>query len=449
MESSSSTARSQALPDAVFHRGEPGYEEARLASCWNARAIARYPEVIVQAKSAEDVALAVRAAAQRGWTVGIRSGGHSWAGNHVRDGGMLLDVSRLTDVEIDPLARRARVGPGVHGDALNRELARRRLFFPIGHCQGVGLGGYLLQGGFGWNSRTLGLGCENVVGIDLVGADGVARHASATENADLFWAARGSGPGFFAAVTRFHVRLHPRPRVIGARLINYPIERLDDVVRWVHRVGPSVPRSIELMLLIWRRPNGRPVIQMIVPVFADSLSAAWRDLDFVRTRPRGASLALPFVPLPVSRMTASVMSHYPDNHQYAVDNMWTAAPVEDLLPGLRRAVATLPQAPSHILWMNWAPPPSRPDMAFSRDDQVYIALYGVWRVGNGEDSGAAGWAEQHMRALAPHATGIQLADENLGRRPAKFLSDANMARLDALRAQYDPAGRFHPYMGRP
>lgn len=434
---------------ATLRRGDAGYEAARRAACWNADLPDRFPDIIALAYDVQDVVAAVRMARAGGWIIGVRSGGHSWPCNHVREGGMLLDVSRLDTVAIDPAAMRASVGPGCRGDAVNQALARRKLFFPVGHCQDVALGGYLLQGGYGWHSRTLGNACESVLAIDYVDAEGAVRHASAEENADIYWAARGSGPGFFGVVTRYHLRLYPRPPVIAARLAWYPIEHLEPVLRWLNAVGPAVPRSIELMALVSRKTDHvrGPGITLIAPAFADTWRQARADLAFMKSRPRGASLALPLLPVTVARMTRAVMRHYPRNAHYAVDNMWTHAPIDELVPAIRRIADSLPAAPSHMLWMNWQPPAERPAMAASLDDDIYIALYGVWQ--RPEDEAAArGWAQRHMAAMAPMATGIQLADENLGRRPAPFLAPDNMARLDALRARHDPEGRFHPYMGR-
>ncbi len=439
----------ETLPCPSFAPGDAGYEAARRAASWNARLPDRFPDLIVHARDAQDAAAAVRLAIARGWRIGVRSGGHSWPANHLRDGGMLLDLSRLKAMEIDEAAMTARVGPGVTGDQVNAALAQRRLFFPVGHCKGVGLGGYLLQGGFGWNSRALGMACENVLGIDYIGADGLARHASATENSDIFWAARGAGPGFFGVVTRYHLKLHRRPRVIGAKVVSYGVDQFETLCRWAHRIGPDVPASIELMLILSRHTPGveGPGVTVIAPVFADSFRQAWRDLGFMKTLPKGARRKMPFLPIPLSKLTAASMTHYPSDHNFAVDNMWTGADIEALAPGLRRIAETLPPAPAHMLWMNWRPPASRPDMAYSLEDQVYIALYGAWQ-GKDESHPAAGWAQEHMAGMSHLSTGIQLADENLGRRPAPFLAAANMARLDALRARHDPDGRFHPYMGR-
>jgi FAD/FMN-containing dehydrogenase len=433
----------------VFRRGDSSYEAARRATCRNQRLPDRYPDIIVQATGEKDVIAAVRLAKANDWRVGVRSGGHSWSCNHVRDGGMLLDVSRLNAVTIDRQTMRARVGPGCRGNQVNDLLAAQKLFFPVGHCEGVGLGGFLLQGGFGWHSRAVGTGCENVIGIDYVDADGALRHASAGENADVYWAARGAGPGFFGVVTNFHLKLHPRPKVIGGKLAFYTADRLEEIVRWVHHVGPQVPTSIELMFMVSRCiPSiDGPGIMLVAPVFADSLFAAWKDLAFMKSRPRGAKRSTPFIPMRLAELTRRVMHHYPENHCYAVDNMWTHASPDALLPGLKGIVGKLPAAPAHIMWMNWAPKTHRPDMAFSSEDDIYIAMYGIWQDAAGE-AATARWALDGMRELAPHASGIQLADENLGERPARFMADANLARLDQLRAAHDPAGRFHSYLGR-
>jgi FAD/FMN-containing dehydrogenase len=435
---------------ATYRRGDSGYEPARRATCRNMRLPDRYPDMIVQASTEQDAVAAIRLANANGWPVGVRSGGHSWSCNHVHDGGMLLDVSSLNAVTIDRQAMRASVGPGCRGNDLDPLLAAQKLFFPVGHCQGVGLGGYLLQGGFGWHGRALGPACENVLAVDYVGADGELRHASPSENADVYWAARGAGPGFFGIVTRFHLQLHPRPKVIGGKFAVYRAEHFEALASWMHQVGPEVPASIELMLILSRNVPfiDGPGVMVVAPVFADSLRAAWRDLSFMRSRPRGAKLVTPFVPTRLSTMTARVMHHYPDQHHYAVDNMWTHASFDELRPGLARIAETLPPAPSHMLWMNWAPKAKRQDMAYSMEDDIYIALYGIWEDGAGEPA-ASTWAVNRMKEMAPLAKGVQLADENLAERAAPFMAAANLTRLDQLRAAHDPSGRFHHYGGRP
>ncbi|HEX5713269.1 MAG TPA: FAD-binding oxidoreductase [Solirubrobacterales bacterium] len=438
------------LQGRAFQQGGDGYEQARRATVWNARTPGRFPELVVQAETEEDVVGAVRQARARGLRIGIRSGGHSWAGNHVRDGGLLLDVSRLDSVAIDAEAMTATVGPGVRGHELLATLAERDLFFPAGHCPGVALGGYLLQGGFGWNGRVHGPACMSVEAIDVVTAAGELVRADEENHPDLFWAARGSGPGFFGAVTRFHLRLYPRPRHVANAVYLYSLDLLEEVFTWLGEVGPRVAREVELMAIVHHDFEGELEIAVTAPALVDSPEQAAAALAVLESCPvrEQAKLAVPNVEVALPDLYAAVHQSYPDEHRYAVDNMWTHAPTAQLLPGLRRIAETLPGAPSHMLWMNWGPSPPRPEMAYSVEDETYIALYGVWS-DPAEDDANVAWATERMREMEDLASGIQLADENLGRRPARFVSAENLARLDAVRAEYDPDGLFHPWMGRP
>jgi FAD/FMN-containing dehydrogenase len=438
----------------VLAHGEDGYEQARRAAVWNARTPERYPDAIVVAEDEHDVVRAVREAGERDAKIGVRSGGHSWAGNHVRDGGLLLDVSCLREAELDVEAMTATVGPGCHGDELLSTLAEHELFFPAGHCPGVGFGGYLLQGGYGWNGRVHGPACMSVSAIDVVLADGELVHADEAHNAELLWASRGAGPGFFGVVTRFHLRLVRHPKVVVNSVFLYPLDVLEDVFRWAHEIGPRVAREMEMMVFIHRTEEGELEIAVTGPVLADSEQQARAAVAVLESCPvlDRAKLALPYVPGELADLYAGAHAAYPDGHRYSADNMWTHAPVEDLLAGLRRIAETMPPAPSHMLWMNWrpgvTPQPARPDMAYSVEDDTYIALYGVWE-DPAEDEANVAWATERMRELEPHASGIQLADENLGNRPARFLSEEHYARLEQLRAKYDPDGRFHSWMGPP
>jgi FAD/FMN-containing dehydrogenase len=430
-------------------RGDEGYEQARLDAVWNGRTPERYPDLIVQAESVDDVVDAVLLAADRGMRIGIRSGGHSWAGNHVRDGGMLLDVSRLDEIEVNREAMTAAVGPGFHSIA--GALESEGLFFPGGHCPGVAVGGYLLQGGFGWNGRVLGPACMSVEAIDVVTADGELIHADEHENADLLWAARGSGPGFFGVVVRFHLKIYAAPRHIANTVMRFPFEIAEKVFTWAREAGPTVAREVELNVIVNRGEGGDPEIVVIAPTLVDSAEEAAAALAFIAECPlRDRALEIaPIVPMTLSDLYQAVGQFYPEGARYAADNMWTNAPASELMPGIREIAATLPPAPSGMLWLNWGgASQSRPAMAFSVEDETYIAVYGVWS-DPADDERNVRWAEERMRAMEHLATGIQLADENLGRRPARFVTDENLARLDEIRDRYDPSGRFHSWMGRP
>ena len=215
-----------------YFRGAEGYETARRATVWNGLLPDRFPDVIVQAHDTDDVVAAIRYARANGHQVGVRSGGHSWAASHLRDGGMLLDVSRLDHCTVEPDRMIADVGPGKVASVFAVELDSQGLFFPAGHCEGICLGGYLLQGGYGWNSPELGPACESVLGLEVVTADGEQIYCDPENHPDMYWAARGSGPGFFGVATSFKLRVHPRPAVWGTCLYMYPIEVADEVFTW-------------------------------------------------------------------------------------------------------------------------------------------------------------------------------------------------------------------------
>lgn len=435
-----------------FRRGEPGYHDALMGVLFNKREPNRFPEIIVQANGVEDVVAAVREARRHDLRIGVCSGGHSWSANAVRDGGMLLDVSRLSGYAIDRDRMFALAGPGCGGSELAAAALRANCFFPAGHCRGVCIGGYLLQGGFGWHGRMLGMACESVTGIDVVTADGDLVHANESEHADLYWAARGSGSGFFGVVVRFHLKLHRRPKYIGGAAHVYRIEHLEDVYAWAHEAGRDVLPEVELQILMTRRAGAifAPGLEVVAPVFADSEKRAREVAAFLTESPLRAKAAVrvPLLPLGLAAMYAGVMLHYPSGRRWGVDNMWTHAPVDALVRTMRRLADTMPPAPSHTLWLNWRPPERRTDMAFSVEDAIYIAAYGVWKR-PADDARFASWARDNMAEAAHLSSGVQLADENLGERPMRFVTDEHLAKLDAIRDARDPEGRFHPWMGRP
>ena len=437
----------------VLTPSDRGFTSAVLGTSFNARDAGRRPDLVIQANDVFEVIAAVKQARRENLKIGICSGGHSWAQNHIRDGGMMLDLSRLNSITIDREAKTAIVGPGALSGDLDGAVRREGLFFPVAHAYTVGIGGFLLQGGFGWNSRLVGLACESVIGLDLVLANGDLVHANEHENADLYWAARGSGPGFFAVVVRFHLRLHARPRFTGLKLQIFRMKHLEEVFAWADRVGPQVSPHVEFQMVLNRKAMGigAPGIEVFAPVMTDSYKAAREAVAFISNSPikSKASLTSPLAPLSLSfMMKTGEKTLFLPNTQWTSDSMWMNDPIDPLIPALRNIADSQPPAPSHALWLNWNPARARPDMAFSLEARTYLALYGGLRNKADADKYDT-WATDHMRALEAHSLGIQLADENLGRRPAAFMAAENLKRLDVIRAERDPQGRFHPWMGRP
>jgi len=436
-----------------FFRSDEGYEAARRGTVWHQLVPERYPELIVQAVDADDIVAGIRYAKANGHRVSIVSGGHSFAVNHLRDGAVLLDVSRLDHATIDADNGVAVVGPGKGGSLLMADLEAQGLFFPGGHCRGVCLGGYLLQGGYGWNSRVFGPACQSVIGLDVITADGEQIHCDADNHADLYWAARGAGPGFFGVVTSFYLKLYPRPAVCGTSLYVYPWDVADEVYTWARSVSAEVDRRVEMQMLATRGLPEMgldiPAMVCMSPAFADSEAEAEKALAVFGTCPVAdrAVIKNPYMQIDLATWYDVVMTHYLGDHRYTADNMWTSASADELLPGIRTILETMPPHPSHFLWLNWGPSPLRQDMAYSVEDEIYLALYGSWKDAADDDK-YGDWARSNMAAMSHLATGIQLADENLGRRPARFATDEAMDRLDKARAVYDPDGLFNSWMGR-
>jgi FAD/FMN-containing dehydrogenase len=158
----------------TFHTiryGDPEYEKARCAAIWNGRVPDRYPKLITYTENDTHVQAIVRYAKEKKMSIGAKSGGHFWTASFLRDGGIMVDLARLNNFTFDVKARTAIAQPAAYGSNLNAALVPHNLMFPGGHCPTVGLGGFLLQGGFGWNSRKWGVACESVMAIDVVTAD--------------------------------------------------------------------------------------------------------------------------------------------------------------------------------------------------------------------------------------------------------------------------------------
>ena len=435
-----------ALDGRALARGVVGYESARFDAVRNGRKPERYPDVIVQAASASDVVAAVTFAREHGMKVGVRSGGHSWSASFCREGGMMLDVSSLKHCEILPDERRVRVGPGLWGSRLNLELAAYDLFFPGGHCESVALGGYLLQGGFGLGSRKLGPACASVRGIDVVTAAGDQLHLDSTENAELFWAARGSGAGFFAAITSFELEVYPRPDVFVWSRHEFARAELDELLRWTAKFAPSVPPRAELNLSIIgpTHERGEPTVTTYAFSLASSEEEGVADLEFMKSCPvRSKALSV----TEDQRTTlewerAEEARLYPAGMRFAMDNTCTDADPDELIPIVREIVDSLPPAPAHVLWMPWGRTPQPEDMAYSMESDLFINACAMW-TDPAEDTRYQEWVTDSMRKLEPLSMGTRLSDENLFDRPSRVMDDAKYRRVEALREQYDRDRLFH------
>jgi FAD/FMN-containing dehydrogenase len=438
----------------VLRRGGEAYEHLRKGAVWHAGVPERFPEIIVFAADEDDVAAAIRLAKAEGLQVAVRSGGHSWSGSHLRNDSLLIDLSNLRRLKIDKDAMTATVQPGLRGSELLAELRERDLFFPVGHNYAVGIGGYLLQGGFGWASREYGPACMSVIAFDAATADGDVIRVSETENADLLWAARGAGPGFFAAVTRFTLRVYPhRPVTMSSRYI-YPVSVVDEVLQFVHEHGRNT--SLELGMLVQRHviANFEPVVLLGGTAYAQSEDEAREQLALLEGCPvrSSALMAQEYLPTVHGAEELDESTTLPnEDRRWIADNVVVDADADSMLPNLHHLIETLPAAPTYLLIFNWDGHPrsaTRPDMAFSLQGGFAYALYTAWD-GRADDEYYRKWTTSIMRGWEPQAGYTMLADENLANRPMRFMRDDHFARLDRLRELWDPEQRFVSWLGRP
>ncbi len=205
------------------------YEQSRRI--WN-KMIARRPALIARCSGAADVARAVAFARERELLVAVRGGGHSFPGYSVCNGGLLIDLSPMRSVRVDPLARTAQVAGGAWIGDLDWEAQQYGLATTMGEISNTGVAGLTLGGGYGWLGRRHGLACDNLISVDLVTADARYHRVSAQDNPDLFWAVRGGG-GNFGVVTSFEYRLHAvGPKVLAGTLVYAPAQTREALENW-------------------------------------------------------------------------------------------------------------------------------------------------------------------------------------------------------------------------
>jgi FAD/FMN-containing dehydrogenase len=466
------TGPRERLAGRLMLRGEPGYEQARVGRVFNARRPDRFPAAVLLAADEDDVIAGVRLAAERGWTVSVRSGGHSWAAWSLRDDALLIDLGAMRDLAYDPATGVVSARPAVQGGLeLAPFLAERGRAFPGGHCATVGLGGFLLQGGQGWDSRARGWACQSVAGLDVVTADGRLVRADAGQNPDLLWAARGAGPGFPGVITRFRLQTYPAPRAMWHDTWTIRLDDAVELLGWLHDVLPGLDRRVEPVVAATRLPDvplhdgtARPdgtVLLLHTTVMADSDAEALGLLAPLRDGPlAGRELGHVQGRTSVLEENAAQTAQNPEDHRYAVDCTWTDAPAAILAPMLQALWSELDTEHSFSIWYGWAPPkgsagsggddppepPRRPDMAFSVEANVYVATYAIY-TDPADDARYAGWVHRRTAELAAACgSGVYLGDTDFTRRQDRFMSDDAYRRLAAIRAERDPDGRFASYL---
>jgi FAD/FMN-containing dehydrogenase len=430
--------------------GEPDYEKSR--TIWNAM-IDRRPAAILRAAGAADVIQGVDFARTNNLILAIRGGGHNIAGNAVCDGGLMIDLTQMKSVRIDPSGRTARVEPGVTLGEFDREAQAFGLATPVGINSTTGVAGLTLGGGFGWLSRKYGLTIDNLLSADVVTADAKFVHADVNENADLFWAIRGGG-GNFGVVTSFEFRLHPVGPQVLSGLIVHPFSRAKELLHAYRDFVAKAPEELTCWVILRKAPPLPFLPQEVhgteVVVFALCYVG---DLD----RGRTAVAALQALGHPI----ADVVGPHPlVGWQTAFDPLLTAgarnywkshdfkALSDPAMDVVIDAAGRLPSPDCEIFIGHLGGAINRvPSDATAyphRDIEFVMNVHTRW-ADRANDQKCIGWARDLFNKAAPHATGgvyVNFMPEDETGRVQQGAYGANYKRLGTIKAKYDPENIF-------
>jgi FAD/FMN-containing dehydrogenase len=419
------------LAGQLLQPGDAGYDRSRLV--WNAM-VDRRPRMIIRCATVDDVVVAVRTARELDLEIGVRCGGHSVLGLAVPDDGLMIDLTPMAAVHVDPAQRTARVQGGALLGALDAASQRHGLATTAGNVSHTGVGGLTLGGGMGWLARRYGLTCDNVVAFEMVTADGSVCRATETENGELFWGLRGGG-GNFGIVTEFVFRLHP----VGTRALSveldFPAEDGAAVLAGWRDLAPSAPRQatftanvgggVVTVGYVWvGDPDaGRQLTTRLRSLGRPSAERV-EDLSYLELQTRDDSIeghavrrywkGHYFRELPDAALDA-VMAHDPS--------------INVSLQGYGGAIAEVPDDAT----------------AFSHRDTAFEYVTAARWTDPAEDEDRIAQARRCAAPLTPFASGVYvnaLSDEGeAGVRRA--YPTAKLARLTALKDAYDPDNVFH------
>jgi FAD/FMN-containing dehydrogenase len=430
-------------------RADPDYARVREAIVWNDLVPDRFPDLILRVAERAEVATAVKEAAAGGRRVAVKSGGHNWLGSALRDGALLLDLSDLDRVEVDVAAKRATVEPGATHKKLADAIVPHGLAFPIGHCPTVGLGGYLLAGGNGWNMHEWGPGCWNVVGADLVTAAGEEVFVDGADP-DLFWALRGGSAGFPGVVTRFHLRLFDLPRVVGRR-VAFPVVALEQLLPWVAGRLAGSPPGIEISLIA-RTPPGASAARVTVAAtgFGPTDEAAAARIEEAL-----AELPADLEPLEVSDPEAMALNDlegeggWVEGLRYFADTCWVSAGYAEIGRELAAKIEAAPSPLARIVFAFGFMPAAPEDVAFTRFGDLTVNVYGTWE-DKGEDAANIAWVRETMEPVSAFVDGYYVGETDLSISPLRITEAypaEKWARLGRIIEARDPERRFHAFVG--
>ena len=439
----------QALRGDVCLAQEAGYDEAR--TIWNAM-IDRHPGAVVRCRGASDIMRAVQFAGEHGLLLAVRGGGHNIAGNAVCEGGLLVDLSPMRSIRIDPARRTARVEPGVTLGEFDKEAQSFGLATPLGINSTTGVAGLTLGGGFGWLSRKFGLAADNLISADVVTAEGKLVQANATENSDLFWALRGGG-GNFGVVSSFEFRLHSVGPMVLSGLIVHPLAQAKELLASYRQLASRAPDELTVWVVLRKAPplpflpaevHGKEILIFAVCYTGDEddgkralapLRALGEPIaDVIGMQPYVA-WQIAFDPL----LTPGAYNYWKSHNFMELSN--------GLLSTLTSYAARLPTQDCEIFIGQLGGATSRVGVDSTayphRNANFVMNVHTRWREPVDEQRSIE-WTRKLFAEAAPHATGgvyVNFMPEDETDRVSSAYG-TNYARLAALKAKYDPDNLF-------
>ncbi|WP_405788388.1 FAD-binding oxidoreductase [Streptomyces sp. NBC_00029] len=440
------TALREDLSGEVFAPEDPGYDEAR--TLFNAM-IDRRPAVIAQCESTEDVVTAVRFARELDLNVAVRGGGHSVAGMSLNDGGLVVDLRRMHKVTVHPAAGAAHIEGGATMSHLDRACEPYHLATTGGRASTTGVGGYVLGGGSGWLDRKFGLAVDNLLGVDLVTAEGELVHATTEEHPELFWGLHGGG-GNFGIATSLTLRLYELPAMSIAFLLYLP-ERGPEVVRTYRDVIEAAPPEASGAALYLTGPPEEFVPQHLVGRLLAGALLTYAGPEEEMRELAGPLLAIPHESEIVTAIPYADLQCMIDDPA-GMRNYWSAeyltgAPDEFVDVFCARAGSMpVPTGTQHLVFPQGgaiASGPAEYPVPY-RDSPWAVHPFGIWE-DEADDERCRQWVKDVRADVQPWSTGavyLNFTGNEGTERVVSGLGAENMRRLGALKRQYDPDNIF-------